>query len=106
MSSLFEECAYCGKETAGSLFCSDPCRLATLPSPKCDGKQSIKANPALGTGGQTASIEIDSVESDLEIVGASPAEIQQIFNESHKSNRRELTQYETAFEQGRGRGKK
>jgi hypothetical protein len=105
MSSLFEKCAYCGKETAGSLFCSDLCRLATLPSQNCDGKQSTEANPGLGTGDRTASIEIDSVESDLEIVGASPAEIQQIFNESQKSNRRELTQYETAFEQGRGKGK-
>lgn len=34
MSSLFERCAHCGKESAGSLFCSDLCRFAVLPNSK------------------------------------------------------------------------
>jgi hypothetical protein len=103
MSSLHGKCASCGKETTGSQFCSNLCRLATLSIPKRDSEQFIEANPTLGTDDRSASINIDSVESDLEIAGASLAEIRQISNESQGKDRCELAQYETAFERGRGR---
>lgn len=50
MSSLFEKCAYCGNEVPGFLFCSDTCRLAALPSSKCEAKRSIDNNPAPAPG--------------------------------------------------------
>jgi hypothetical protein len=49
MSTLFEKCVSCGKETPGSLFCSDQCRLgASLARSVAPREQSKKnSSPSL-----------------------------------------------------------
>jgi hypothetical protein len=46
MSTLFEKCVSCGKQTPGSLFCSDQCRLgASLARSVAPREQSKKNSP-------------------------------------------------------------
>jgi hypothetical protein len=108
MSSLFEKCPHCGNRSFGSLFCSDTCRSAALPSTKPNTDHvgdeltegSARDQPTFLTpASRSGTVEgLPVLEEEEEVFAV---ELQMSATEFQLEDLKQLEEYRTSFHKGR-----